>query len=180
MKYYRLAFQERPSSTLAWKSTVLTSLDDLLQLLVRIRHVIPLERVRMFTASSKEDLDEQINCENNGLPSVSITAAQFLCDNIHSLEPPPSASAERKAEITAGQPDTVATSSSLLEYILATASALSSECSTNLLEKNRLVREVGPGGDHDTPYLFSLPLSTPQLLAWVRLLVRVQTGELQP
>jgi len=180
MKYYRLAFQERSSSTLAWKSTVLTSLDELLQRLVSIRHVIPLERVHVFTASAKEDLDELINGENNGLPSVSIPAAQFLHDNIHSLEPPPSASAERTAELTAWQPDTVATSSSLLEYILATASALSSQWSTTMLEKNRLVREMGSGCDHDTPYLFSLPLSTPQLLAWVRLLVRVQTGELQP
>jgi len=180
MKYYRLALQERPSSTMAWKSSALTSLDALLKHLVRIRNVIPLERVRVFTASSKEDLDELISCENNGLPSGSITAAQLLRDNMPLLEPTPSASADRKAEITAGQPDTVATSSSLLEYITATALALSSDYNTNMLEKNRLVREVGPGGDHDTPYLFSLPISTPQLLAWVRLLAWVQAGELQP
>src|ERR1700686_2159386 len=105
MKYYRLAFQERPSSTLVWKSNVLISLDDLLQHLVRIRKVIPLEHVWVFTASSTEDLDELINCENNSLPSGSITAAQLLRDNMQSFEPTASASAARKVEITAGQPD---------------------------------------------------------------------------
>jgi hypothetical protein len=180
MTYYRLALQERPSTPLAWKSTVLTSLDALLQHLVRIRDLVPLDRVQVFIASSKEDLDELLNCENNGLPSGSITGAQLLRDNMHTLERVPSTSADRRAENTAQQPDTVATSSSLLEYITTTALALSSGCSISMLKKKRLEGELGPGGDHDTPYLFSLPISTPQLLAWVRLLAAVQTGELQP
>ncbi len=48
------------------------------------------------------------------------------------------------------------------------------------LERRREELESGPGGDHDIPYSFSLPLSLPQVLAWTTLLVRVQQGELHP
>lgn len=33
---------------------------------------------------------------------------------------------------------------------------------------------------HDLPYRFTGPSSQPQVLAWTKLLVRVQIGELQP
>jgi hypothetical protein len=39
--------------------------------------------------------------------------------------------------------------------------------------------ESGSGGDHDIPYSFALPAFMPQALAWVRLLARVQRGEVQ-
>jgi hypothetical protein len=48
------------------------------------------------------------------------------------------------------------------------------------LERRREELESGPGGDHDIPYRFSLPISLPQVLAWMSLLVRVQHGELRP
>lgn len=51
--------------------------------------------------------------------------------------------------------------------------------SINALEKVRFELEQGEGGDHDAPYLFTMPLSTPQMLAWMRLRARVQAGELQ-
>jgi hypothetical protein len=41
-------------------------------------------------------------------------------------------------------------------------------------------RESGLGGDHDLPYRFSLPLSLPQVLAWMTLLAKVQRSELHP
>lgn len=50
----------------------------------------------------------------------------------------------------------------------------------HFLEGKRLSMELGPGGDRDHSYLFSLTLSTTQLLAWTRLRARVQAGELQP
>jgi len=50
----------------------------------------------------------------------------------------------------------------------------------SLLERRREVLERGPGGDHDLPYSFSLPLSLPQVLAWMTLLVKVHRGELHP
>jgi hypothetical protein len=47
------------------------------------------------------------------------------------------------------------------------------------LERGRAEVECGAGGDHDMPYAFALPLSVPQTLAWIRLLVKVQRGELE-
>ncbi len=44
----------------------------------------------------------------------------------------------------------------------------------------RLELELGPGGDHDLPYTFALPASMPQVLAWMRLLGRIQRGEGEP
>ena len=75
--------------------------------------------------------------------------------------------------------------------ITATLPPLVSQASTqetSLAEKGvdtldarrRLEIERGAGGDHDEPYAFALPLSWPQRLAWIRLMVKVQHGELEP
>jgi hypothetical protein len=48
------------------------------------------------------------------------------------------------------------------------------------LERRQEELESGPSGDHDLPYSFSLPLSLPQVLAWMTLLARVHRGELHP
>lgn len=48
------------------------------------------------------------------------------------------------------------------------------ESSVHFLEKRRVELEQGAGGDHDLPYQFSLPSSTPQVLAWAKLMARVQ------
>jgi len=178
MKYYRLAFQERQSSTWTWKSTVLTSLNAVLQLL-RIYSCIPQDHLRVFTSSSKESLDELLNDENSNLTSGSVTAAQFLQDmNIHARQSVQSTSAQGMAENTGRSSTTVSTCSCLPEDNIATSR--SDESGLSSLDKKRLELERGPGGDHDTLYLFSLPISTPQLLAWTRLLARAQAGELQP
>ncbi len=47
------------------------------------------------------------------------------------------------------------------------------------LDMRRVEFERGAGGDHDSPYTFALPLSMPQVLAWMRLLAKVHRGELQ-
>jgi hypothetical protein len=52
--------------------------------------------------------------------------------------------------------------------------------SMSALERRREELERGPGADHDLPYQFSLPLSLPQVLAWMRLLAKVHCGVLQP
>ena len=52
--------------------------------------------------------------------------------------------------------------------------------SINVSEIKRLEFELRSVGDHDEPYTFTLPTYTPQLLAWTKLLARVQSGELQP
>jgi hypothetical protein len=50
----------------------------------------------------------------------------------------------------------------------------------SLLEIKRLELEMHTGGDHDCPYVFSLPANMPQVLAWMKLLARVHNGELEP
>jgi len=52
--------------------------------------------------------------------------------------------------------------------------------SMNSAEIKRLEFELSGAGDHDEPYTFTLPNYVPQILAWTKLLARVQSGELQP
>jgi hypothetical protein len=61
-----------------------------------------------------------------------------------------------------------------------TAACSLNEWSMHVLERRRLELELGPGGDHDVPYTFALPVSMPQVLAWTRLLAQVQRGEVEP
>lgn len=48
------------------------------------------------------------------------------------------------------------------------------------LERRREDLESGTGGDHDISYRFTMPISTLQVLAWMKLMTRVQNGELYP
>jgi len=50
----------------------------------------------------------------------------------------------------------------------------------NLSEMRRLELELCSMGDHDIPYIFNMPTSIPQILAWAKLLAKVQNGELEP
>src|SRR5229473_1525026 len=77
MTYYRLTEQDRQTARWIWKTTAVTTLQAMLQLL-RIYGTLPQGGTRVFTASSKEDLGEMLSRENNGLVSGSVTAAQFL------------------------------------------------------------------------------------------------------
>lgn len=77
MMYYRVAIQTKNESNLKWKSTKLTSLGAVFQLLRRYS-AMPQDRVRVFMAPSCEEMDKQLVQENNGLESHSVTAAQFL------------------------------------------------------------------------------------------------------
>src|SRR5712692_9421972 len=80
--YYRIAIQRgrdqlaRPS-TWQWKSTALSSLQGLFQVL-RLYGALPQEHPRVFSSPSREGLEEQFRQENSGLGSASVTAAQFL------------------------------------------------------------------------------------------------------
>jgi hypothetical protein len=50
----------------------------------------------------------------------------------------------------------------------------------DVLDRRRLEVELGTPGDHDTRYTFTLPPSLPQVLAWMKLLAKVQEGEFLP
>jgi glucose-6-phosphate isomerase len=70
MTYYRLALQERHTSLWTWKSTGLTSLYAVFQLLRSIASSIPPDRIRVFTSSAKEDLHEMLSRENSSATSI--------------------------------------------------------------------------------------------------------------
>src|SRR5260370_8895794 len=75
--YYRVAIQVNQQPAWQWKSTVLSSLDTLFRFL-RLYSALPQDRLRVFSFSSREGMDELLAHVNNGAESNSVTAAQFL------------------------------------------------------------------------------------------------------
>ncbi len=176
--YYRVAIQVDPSPLWQWKSTILSSLDALFQWF-RLYRAVPQDHLRVFSCSTREEMNEQLVRENKGLGSPSITATQFLQERmIGSREVAGGASARstRANERTAS----IAVITELSPSESSREAQPPAERGVSLLDKRRVELERGAGGDHDLPYRFTLPLSMPQLLAWMKLLVQVQKGELQP
>ncbi len=161
-----------------WKSTVLSSLQALFQIL-RLYGPLPQDHLRVFSSSSRGSLEEQLAQENKGLSSHSVTAAQFLQERmIHSPEAVRGMSehgAQTHQETTA-----IAVSTKIRLNESGSAAHTLDEGGISSLERRRLDLELGPGGDHDVPYSFTLPASLPQVVAWMRLLAKVHRGELQP
>lgn len=177
--YYRVAIQVDPLPTWRWRSTVLSSLNTLFQFL-RLYHALPQDHLRVFSSCSREGMHEQLARENTGLGSSSVTAAQFLQDRgLRSAAMTPAEQSKHGTRESQGMKSiAVTTAPSLYERSIA-ASSLNEE-SKSVLERRRLELEPGPGGDQDAPYTFALPASMPQVLAWIKLLAKVQRGELQP
>ena len=205
MTYYRLAIQDRQTARWSWKTTPITSLKAVFELLRCYRALLPQDRIRVFTTSSKEELNDQLSWENNGHTSVSDTAIQFLQER-HLLTPEQAQNALQQSAAAqetqqgatlakwakalweqhvalrtaqaAQQGAFTVTSFPLQEPIATTGTA--EGLGKSMLDQKCLEIELGPEGDHDVPYCFVLPPSIPQVLAWMRLLARVQRGELQP
>jgi len=176
--YYRIAIQVPNQGSWKWKSTPLTSLGALFQLL-RLYSPIPQDLLRVFTASSRQELDVMLSQENNGIPTNSHTAEQFLTQRgMHSQNSQQESSNGRKE--TQIRRATTITLPPLVTPNTPTEAPLSNQQGLSAMEKRRLEFEMGNGGDHDQPYTFTLPVSTPQILAWAKLLVRIQQGELLP
>jgi len=165
--YYRVAIQVDASAAWQWKSTPLSSLNIVIRWLQSYQ-VLPLDRLRIFSSREREELSEQLLRENQGLGSSSVPARQFL--------------QERRIA-----PHVVAYEASIGETranegkspIVAVTKPSQGESCVSPLDKRREELERGVGGDHDLPYRFTLPISTPQVLAWLKLQVRVQQGDLQ-
>ena len=176
--YYRVAIQVDASSTLRWKSTTLSSLDVVFQWL-RLYHALPQDRLRVFSSCSRERMNEQLVRVNQGLESTSVTAAQFLKERMIG-----SSGVVWGATAYGTQGNERATSIAVFtEPPLGGSSREArplAERGVSFLEQRRGELERGVGGDHDSPYRFTLPGSMPQVLAWMKLLVRFQHGDLQP
>jgi len=179
--YYRVAIQRQADHldrlpSWQWKSTVLSSLETLFQFL-RLYRTLPQDRLRVFSSSSQEGLHELLVQENQGLGSLSVTAAHFLQERrIHALEGRQGMSAREGGADQRMASLAVATHPSVNESSREGNGLVGRGLSA--LEKRRLELELGSGGDHDVPYRFVLPPSMPQVLAWMRLLGRIQRGEL--
>jgi hypothetical protein len=177
--YYRVATQVDAAPTWQWKSTVLSSLDTLFQWL-RLYRALPHDRLRVFSSCSREGMNEQLARENQGLGSTSVMAAQFLHGRMIG-----SSEVERRASAhgTRGNEQTTTIVCSFAEPSPGESSRgaqVLDERGISALDKRRGELERGAGGDHDIPYRFTLPTAMPQVLAWAKLLVRVQQGELHP
>ena len=180
--YYRVAIQQqtdhldRPPSW-QWKSTEFSSLATLFQFL-RPYGSLRLDQLRVFSSSSRLGLQEQLVQENQGLGSPSVTAAHFLQER--RIRAPEVIRGTSACEGGADQ--------QMASIAVATQPSMNGSSregnglvgkGMSALESRRLELESGAGGDHDVPYRFVLPPSTPQVLAWMRLLIRIQRGELQ-
>ncbi|MBV9227673.1 MAG: hypothetical protein JOZ18_00065 [Chloroflexi bacterium] len=177
MTYYRIASHDRRTAKWIWKTTPLTSLQAVLQLL-RSYSALPQESIRVFTAASKEDMNEMLKSENMSRASGSVTAAQFLWERkLQVSGQAQSALSYNATEPGVRQTTAVATGSPVSQHSPITGFPDPRDMSW--LEKRRLEIESGPGGDHDIPYRFTLPISMPQLLAWTRLQTRLHGGEVQ-
>ena len=176
--YYRVAIQVDAAPTWQWKSTVPSSLSTLFHFL-RVFRALPHDQLRVCSSSERVGLEEQLEQENQGLDSPSVTAAQFLRGRM--LCPPPvgRSISEREGGTERERGAIAVISPPAVNERGREGSVLESR-GMSALERWREELESGPGGDHDLPYSFSLPRSVPQVLAWMTLLARVQRGELHP
>ena len=176
--YYRVAIQMDQVPDGQWKSTVLSSLDALFQLL-RLYRAVPQDRLRVFSSSSREEMNEQLVRVNQGLESTSVTAARFLQERMIGLR-----EAVRGVSARGTQGNVHMTSIAVLtEQLLGESSRKATsldEPGVRILDNRRVELEGGAGGDHAIPYRFTLPISMPEVLAWVKLMVRVRGGDVQP
>jgi hypothetical protein len=176
--YYRVAIQVDPSPLWQWKSSLLSSLDAVFQWL-RLYRAHPYDRLRVFSSRSCEGVNEQFVRVNQGLGSTSVTAAQFLQERMIAS---PEGGQGASAHGTRGNDQT--TSIAIVSEPSPGESSREGQAlderGITALEQRRRELERGAGGDHDVPYRFTLPTTMPQVLAWVKLLVRVHNGDLQP
>jgi hypothetical protein len=181
--YYRIAIRRKgdlkgQSPVWKWYSTALGSRNSVLSFFQYYR-VLPLDQLRVFSSSSREEMKEQLLCENTGLGSNSIPAAQFLGEL---FKPVPEKTAEMSIHQTQEQrePVTIGNAATYACKERSTGTYALVEKDVSILERRRGETECGAGSDHDLPYVFTLPSSWTQVSAWLRLLARVHAGELLP
>src|SRR5258708_6877217 len=176
--YYRVAIQVDAAPTWQWKSTVLSELSTLFHFL-RLFRALPHDQLRVFSSSSKEGLAKQLEQVNHGLYSPSVTVAQFLRERMLRPIVGGRSLSEREGGTERERGAIAVINQAAGNERGGEGSALESR-GRSALERRREELESGPGGDHDLLHSFSLPLSVPQVLAWMTLLARVQRGELHP
>ena len=175
---YRVAIQINTDSSWQWKSTVLGSMETLFGWL-RLYRMIPLEQLRVFSASSKEDLHEQLLRANQGLDSTSVPAATFLKARRMSIEGLTGVAPAWKLQVHQRHGALPVISAAIRNQRPIEGLPVYEQNMPGL-ERQRVAIEGGPGGDHDRPYRFAFPTSMPQVITWLRLMKLIQRGALQP
>ena len=94
--YYRVAIRVDAEPTWQWESTALSSLDTLFRFL-RLNSALPQQNLLVCSSSSREGLQEQLEQENQGCGSLSVTAAHFLQDRLIHFPQQRRATPEREA-----------------------------------------------------------------------------------
>ena len=193
MIYFRVALRMDQSSLWRWKSSILSTPGTLFDFL-NMYDRVPKNRLRVFFATSGEFMNEMLVRENSGLVSNSITVEQFLKSgkridgqNIRQLESELGLQVNKKLiakSVITGQLVDERSSMQATSSV-ESANSITSETQWNNRDRSSLellqeASEWSRGGDHDTPYAFTLPVSMRQALAWTRLLAMVQRGELEP
>ena len=146
---------------------------------LRLYRAFPPDRLRVFSSSSREEMNKQLAREHNGVGSHSVTSAQFLRERlIHTQEIAPGAPAHHTRDDL--ETATIGTSATRSMNERSAGTHALNERSMSILNRRRVEAEYGAASDHDLPYSFALPQSWPQVLAWTRLLAKVHTGALSP
>ncbi|HYB02418.1 MAG TPA: hypothetical protein VED37_19495 [Ktedonobacteraceae bacterium] len=193
MIYFRVAIRMKEPSQWRWKSSILNTPGTLFNFLT-MYDCVPKDRLRVFFATSMKCMNEMLVRENSGLLSNSITVEDFLKNGrkidgqcIRELEfelgLQESVELIARSAITRKLGDErvpMAATPSIEIANYSTLESIGSSLANILSSLKREDSEWSIGGDHDTPYTFSLPVSMPQALAWARLLAKVQNGELIP
>ena len=193
MIYFRVALRTNQSSQWRWKSSMLITPGTLFDF-IKMYDRIPKDRLRVFFATSMKFMNAMLMRENKGLLSNSVTVEKFLLsgkridrEQIIQLESELGLQASKELITRSVITRKLGDDSSSLQSVTSfeSANTTSTEARGNSQERNLLglmqeASEWDIGGDYDTPYTFELPLSTPQALAWARILVKVQSGELIP
>lgn len=175
MTYYRIAVHSKQSPTWRWMTTKLTSLQAVLTYL-QIYRCPAHAHLRIFFAASVEALEEMLAVENLGDASFSVTPEQLLSGRqMQSLEAQPAEALPPARQRTL----TTTASDNAPNEPGAPATPLAAGGIT-ALEARRLELELGAGGDHDRPYTFAFPRALPETYAWIRLMTKVQCGDLEP
>jgi hypothetical protein len=91
--YYRVAIQRDRSPNWQWESATLGSLNTLMNWLL-FYYPIPRDRLLIFKSPLPEELDEQLQHKNDGLPSSSRPATEYVPEISRDILPEVSFSAE--------------------------------------------------------------------------------------
>lgn len=175
MIYYRIAVHTKHTPTWRWMTTKLTSLQAVLNYL-QIYRCPASAQLRIFIASSVEALEGMLAAENRGDASFSVTPEHLLSSGqSQALEE--AQTADETQASARQQTVTLIANSKTLNEPEAPAMPMGS---IPLLEARRLELELGTGGDHDQPYQFAFPRRLPETCAWMRLMAKVQRGDLEP